>query len=355
MEHFIKNIEITNFKSIRHAEIKDCRRVNVFVGPPNVGKSNILEALSGFSCLSVSNTPNIKSLIRFKKTSDLFFTADTSVLTEIVIDDRLFLTYEPASISALDVSITSISRRQKNDLLYKPSITNYFSAKYEDSRFYTNSEVRLLKANLSLKKYKYSNQLNYYPSNDNTLVIPYGDNLKDIIENNQTLRKDIVTYLKAYNQKLLLDKAESEIRILWFLDDETVFSIPLELVADTLNRLIFYKAAILSNKNTTLLFEEPEAHCYEPYILEFTNSVKRDQNSNQFFIITHSQYVIEELLRDEESRNDTNIYLVGLNNHETQIKLLNQEMNKEIYQTGLNVFFNYESLWNETKEHEAVH
>jgi len=44
MNH-IKNIEIKNFKSIRHQTIDDCRKVNVFIGYPNVGKSNIIEAL----------------------------------------------------------------------------------------------------------------------------------------------------------------------------------------------------------------------------------------------------------------------------------------------------------------------
>jgi AAA15 family ATPase/GTPase len=52
MEH-IKTIEIKNFKSIRHQKIEDCRRVNVFIGYPNVGKSNILEALGLYSILSL--------------------------------------------------------------------------------------------------------------------------------------------------------------------------------------------------------------------------------------------------------------------------------------------------------------
>ncbi|HUN16361.1 MAG TPA: hypothetical protein PK622_06105, partial [Saprospiraceae bacterium] len=42
----IKNISITNFKSIKKAELNDCRKVNLLIGYPNVGKSNILEALS---------------------------------------------------------------------------------------------------------------------------------------------------------------------------------------------------------------------------------------------------------------------------------------------------------------------
>ena len=44
--NFIDNIEIKNFKSIRHQKIEGCKKVNVFIGYPNVGKSNILEAIS---------------------------------------------------------------------------------------------------------------------------------------------------------------------------------------------------------------------------------------------------------------------------------------------------------------------
>lgn len=47
MNH-LKKIKIENFKSINEIDF-DCKRVNIFLGEPNVGKSNILEALSFFS------------------------------------------------------------------------------------------------------------------------------------------------------------------------------------------------------------------------------------------------------------------------------------------------------------------
>lgn len=46
MESFIKRISIENFKSLRSCEIVDCKRMNLFIGRPNVGKSNIIEAMS---------------------------------------------------------------------------------------------------------------------------------------------------------------------------------------------------------------------------------------------------------------------------------------------------------------------
>ena len=45
MENFIKYVNIHNFKSIADLKLKDCRRINLFIGYPNVGKSNVLEAL----------------------------------------------------------------------------------------------------------------------------------------------------------------------------------------------------------------------------------------------------------------------------------------------------------------------
>jgi len=40
----IRELQINNYKSIGQVNL-DCSRINVLVGEPNVGKSNILEAL----------------------------------------------------------------------------------------------------------------------------------------------------------------------------------------------------------------------------------------------------------------------------------------------------------------------
>ena len=45
MSNSINTLEIKNFKSIKDLKL-DCKQVNLFIGEPNVGKSNILEALA---------------------------------------------------------------------------------------------------------------------------------------------------------------------------------------------------------------------------------------------------------------------------------------------------------------------
>ena len=69
----LKTIEIRYFKSIEQLKI-NCKRINVFIGEPNTGKSNILEAIGVFSMPYCSN---LRELVRFENMSDLFFEKET--------------------------------------------------------------------------------------------------------------------------------------------------------------------------------------------------------------------------------------------------------------------------------------
>ena len=55
----IKSVSIKNFKSVKSVTLSDCRRINVLIGRPNVGKSNILEALALFDVPYMVNTSSI--------------------------------------------------------------------------------------------------------------------------------------------------------------------------------------------------------------------------------------------------------------------------------------------------------
>lgn len=85
-----------------------------------------------------------------------------------------------------------------------------------------------------------------------------------------------------------------------------MFLVPFNSLADSLQRLIFYKAAIESNTGKVICFEEPEAHTFPPYISNVVNDII-SSDSNQFFITTHSPYVMSSLL---ESAGDDFIILV---------------------------------------------
>lgn len=85
MANFIENIDITNFKSIRGCTIENCKRINFFIGGPNVGKTNIIEALSIFSIphLKENSSNKLSNLIRLENEGELFYNGDTSMSATI--------------------------------------------------------------------------------------------------------------------------------------------------------------------------------------------------------------------------------------------------------------------------------
>jgi AAA15 family ATPase/GTPase len=112
-------------------------------------------------------------------------------------------------------------------------------------------------------------------------------------------------------------------------------------MADTLQRLIFYMAAIIANKNSVLLFEEPESHMFPPYISILVNDIIADEHNNQYFIATHSPFVLNDLMENLKNE-ELSIFAVGIRNGETTIKRITDEEMHEIYQFGIDLFFNLE-------------
>src|SRR5690606_27698381 len=79
MNNFLQDIRIQNFKSLKKCNIGDCRRINLFIGRPNVGKSNILEALSLFSIpfLRENTSKSITQLVRMESETELLYNGNS--------------------------------------------------------------------------------------------------------------------------------------------------------------------------------------------------------------------------------------------------------------------------------------
>ncbi|MEZ4848668.1 MAG: AAA family ATPase [Bacteroidia bacterium] len=75
----IQKLEIYNFKSIKELFL-DCKRINVFIGKPNVGKSNILEGISMFR-------GGLKENIRQNDVRNIFYDQDVSLNVKIKSND----------------------------------------------------------------------------------------------------------------------------------------------------------------------------------------------------------------------------------------------------------------------------
>ncbi|MBS1512751.1 MAG: AAA family ATPase [Bacteroidetes bacterium] len=329
---FIENIEIKNFKSIRHQKIEGCRKINVFIGYPNVGKSNILEALS-LMCIANQRFLNLKSICRYDILLNVFFDGNRKEAIEINTDKFQYI-LKYIDSSSLDYVVREIDQqplRVDNTILnLRASVGGYFSTVSDtiESIRYTN-----------VKKYQFSE--NAFDSKGDAVILemPYGSNLALIVRHNQKLRKECGALLSEYKLQLIFDKND-KIVIQKQLDEFTAFQFSMSQIADTLQRLIFHKAAIESNENAVLLFEEPEAHMFPPYIKKLTTDIITDK-TNQFFLATHSPYVLDELILD--AGDDLAVYLVDYQNGETIIHHLSSDDLKEVRQYGVDLFFNIES------------
>jgi hypothetical protein len=317
MSPFFENIKIENFKSLRNVELKDCSRINLFIGKPNVGKSNILEALGLFT----DEGHSLKRLVRHHEKHELFFNGKTDKTISIKADFWQRNFYYNMIQGFCSDEVFDIPDDFDDDFFDNP-----------------RGDIHVIQYTFGL----------YYPCLDfidkmPDYLAPTGRNLFQILQNNPTILAECQSLFKTYNLDLLLEELNNgvQIQIRHIGKDSYGIRIPYESISKTLQRVLFYKVAILSNNQTILLFDEPETHCFPPSMVHITQEIIHSK-TNQFFITTHSQFVLNDFL--ENAREDLAVYLVDWQDNETIVKRLSDADLYQIYQYGVDLFFNIETF-----------
>lgn len=327
MSNFLEYINISNFKSIKNFKIDGCKRINLFIGRPNVGKSNILEALSLFSTpyLKDNKFRNLSSLVRIENETELFRSGNYEQPIEIATNygmvSIVFDRHEGIRIF-LDTKDGLGSYNVDEKLNVKIPAASYFES--------------------AVKKYTFSSRTEFANSSLRYLLPPFGNNLLSVIERDVELKEQIVGMFREYNLSLVFDKASQTLKIMQPSNSrDEIFLIPYNSIADTLQRIIFYKSAIASNTNSILLFEEPEAHSFPPYMSHLTQEMIY-RKDNQYFVATHSPFILNDLL--ENGRDDLSVFMVHYENNETSVRRLSDEELHDVFQNGIDLFTNSESF-----------
>jgi AAA15 family ATPase/GTPase len=331
----MKYVEISNFKSIKHLELDDCKRINLFIGYPNVGKSNIVEALSLFSVPYLNEGDNLNRLIRAENKFELFF--DAKIDTCFVTDG--YSTAEFKTNSSFVLRHEDIGIEKQFFFSPKFNLSKRTNSNIDDGEDYRHGSV---------KKYTFNANQNWISNNELSLLPPYGENLIDVLTNNMNVAEVkfwIKQEFKKFGLEYVIDKASHSLKVQRRLNDGEVLQLPWSSIADTLQRIVFYKAAIASNTDSVLLFEEPEAHAFPPYIRIVTNDIAASK-SNQFFIATHSPIIVNEFIEDVEICKELAIYIVDFKNGETTVKRLISNDLDEIFSNGIDLFFDLERYLN---------
>ncbi len=193
-----------------------------------------------------------------------------------------------------------------------------------------------------VKKYTfhpYSKEQNLFSQ---FLLPPFGRNIYSIVEKNQDLKKKIGKEFKKYGLDLVMDIRGKKFEI-QRRDDDLSYKIPYTSMADTLQRYIFYMAAIESNTNSIILLEEIESHSFPRYVQEYAQRMI-DSKDNQFFVTTHSPYLLNTIMSEKQ---DIAIFLATYEDFQTKVKRLYEDEISELLNHGLDVFYNLRAF-----EHE---
>ncbi len=372
-ESHINWLEIKNFKSIKATNF-DCKRINVFIGKPNVGKSNILEAVGLLGGMNSWKEDKLFSdFARYETVRNLFY---DNVRTEMLeVNSNLgFLQahYHASSIDAYEFvfstnknliggykiyidnlgsyTIEELKQIFQNEVALK--VNNNIKFGVLSNQFLLNNNGKLIGSNFrenifqgNIKKYHFKKDINKKDTFSAFLKPPSGNNLFTIVENEKLLSDEIADIFYAYGLNLLIDSETSELSVQKIIG-RTSIRMPYSLMADTLQRYVFNLLAIKTNKNSIIVLEEPEAHSFPTYISKVGSEIVNDKNNNQYFIATHSPYLLQEFIENTDP-NDLALFVCDYKNYETVIKSLTREEIDNITETDIDLFYNIKAFQND--------
>jgi len=324
----INQLGIRNFKSIKDLKIS-CKKLNVFIGEPNSGKSNIIEALSLRSQNAIGDTLN-KEMFRYNNVGDLFF--DFNINNPIEISSEGFktvLNYAIRDDGSPENRFHFLLHAEK-DKDRPTEISHDGQASSGGSNQMTNVHLYEYKR---LSKFSYS----YTPH----LSVPHGDNLPSLLLSNSEYKKWVSDFLKSKGLTLTLKPSDNELLASKMIDGE-IYSYPYFSISETLQRIIFYTIAIKSNKDSILLFDEPESNTFPFYTKFIAERIALD-SVNQFFITTHNPYLLLSLI-EKSKEEDLNVCIVQMRDYQTIVTQLNQEQTSEVLDLNSDVFFNFDKI-----------
>jgi AAA15 family ATPase/GTPase len=323
-----KEIIIKNFKSIKSLQIP-CKKLNVFIGEPNSGKSNIIEALALQSQNAIGQSLN-KDIFRYKTIGDLFYDFNINQPIEVTANEmKTTLIYalrdNKVPENEFYLSLDSLNQKEHpHKLSHDGKVTGHAHSVSTNVHYY---EFKRLAAF----------QLSYMPH----LAVPFGENLPGLLLSNSEYKKWVSEFFQEKGLTLTLKPTENDLAISKFIDGE-IYSYPYFSVSETLQRVVFYTMAIKSNLNAEILFDEPENNTFPFYTKFIAERIALDE-TNQYFITTHNPYLLLSLIEKSKSI-DLNVCIVQMKDYETQVNVLTEKQISKVLDFNSDVFFNFNQI-----------
>lgn len=287
----IKNLGITNFKSLRILNIWNPNSFSVFVGPNGAGKSNIFEALE-FAVYSLT-TPIVPVVSMFKGAKSILSYNNLSFDVYVGMENekgRLFGTKVNMNWFLTNENNVKI-QELKSELLDNLG---------EDQQRFAEGFSRLFLNKPELVKIKVDD--------DRSLALD-GSNLEKVLNRilqDKIKREEIIEWLQILipefkNIEIEIASLSGEVNYVIY-EKHTNKPFPKHLISDgTKNILALLTAVYQSDEPQFLCIEEPEnglhPHVIENLVSFFRNACK--EKGHVIWLNSHSQTLVRQLTADE--------------------------------------------------------
>jgi hypothetical protein len=322
----VQSLKISRFKSVRELSIP-CRKVNLFIGAPDTGKTNILEALQLFGCLGW-NLP-IGTSIRLGSNpgfAPLFY-------------QQFF--DQPVTIAADDITVTATLEGESLHLNCRNPRGG------GDGRITFPGQLSI-PAFSEFRHYSYTSthRWTYETGGDSratsSVIPPDGRNFFYLARHHQRVYDFLKETIADLDWKLRFDNAQKTFYLSEVRKDD-IFDYNLDLLSDSLKRLIFYGAILLTSETVVLVMDEPDVYAFPPYPKILGEMIAAD-SSNQFFLTTHNPYFLAALV-EKTPASDLALFVCGREpENGTTARLLGPSEVEAVIEQGASVFFNLEEF-----------
>lgn len=329
----ITRLSIERFKSIKSLSIP-CRKVNVFIGAPDTGKTNILEVFYLLSRLGWNWPLDISLRIRPEMGFDALFYRqffDKPISIRMELTPPYPSNYQLAEL-ALSADIAAggqqlvLASAPTNDRIVVPFGAASHFPRLDWIRFYTYTRSEDWQYNIG------------YYQGSSLINPPHGYNLLYIARHNSKVYDFLKEVVAGLNWRVKFDQGQKTFRLSEVRAEEIV-DYNLDLLSDSLKRLFFYGAILQASENAILVLDEPDVFAFPPYPKTLGEMIGADR-SNQFFLTTHNPYFLAGLVGKTSIENLSIFVCYRDSDGATAAKLLSSEEVSRTIELGASVFFN---------------
>ena len=320
----IDELEIHNFKSIKDLTLP-CKRFNLFIGEPNTGKSNILEALGLVSFMGVRQidpSTKLDGFVRHRHLASIFHDQNTDWPVSVRFDqDGVELAYQDGQYSCTLLGPAG------------ETVTALVGDQLETVNFPDTAS----KIAPTVSFYRLPAVDGFVDHPGPCLLPPDGRNLPSLLVRNRELL-DYAELLLAPNDlpgyRMSMESAEGKINLTKWGADGREHTLPYSMTSESIQRLIFFNAVLESNRNTVLVLENPEAGIFPEDAKIFAEQIAMDESDNQYFIGTQDNGFVMSLFC--KAPIDTlAISIVYREAYETRIRSLSSDELQELWELDL--------------------